>query len=162
MKDRCDFTSCLACWGVGTLLRQVKRWGVKLPYIFSAWQHADTSSEQADGSLRWETPAWVRNRAVWGQCWFPSFYVPRCCFEESGLVTGQGWEEGELQLSSGVTVHAQRAEEPSLGDLGSAALYDEGIPTLWFLMRETVLACPNCLFMMGTWIHTTYSGWTRD
>lgn len=43
-------------------------------------------------------------------------------------------------------VSARSVQGPSTRDLG-AALYDEGFPPWWSLMKETALACPNCLFM---------------
>jgi hypothetical protein len=72
-----------------------------------------------------------------------------------------GWREGELWLTSGVMVCVRRAEGPSVGDLGGTAMYGQGFPP-WWIMRETVLVCPNCLFIVhhGKWVH--YSGWTRD
>jgi hypothetical protein len=45
-----------------------------------------------------------------------------------------------IQLSSGVSVRVWREDV--------LALYAEGFPPWHFLMRETVLACPNCLLAM--------------
>lgn len=39
-------------------------------------------------------------------------------------------------------------EGPSVEDLSDTALYDKDFPPQRFLMRETVLACPNCLLMV--------------
>lgn len=94
VKDRCGSTFCLACWGFRTLFRQAKLWGAKLPYIFSARQTIDTSSEGVDGSLRWGAPAWVRNGVGWGQSWFPNSSVPRCCCEELGMGSRLGNSPG--------------------------------------------------------------------
>ena len=47
--------------------------------------------------------------------------------------------EGRLWLSSKVISHVWRSEGPSVGDLGSMALYDEDFASRLFLMRETVL-----------------------
>jgi hypothetical protein len=58
--------------------------------------------------------------------------------------------EGESGLAR---VSARTVEKPSAGDLGTA-LYDEGLPPQKSLMRETVLACPNCLYKAER-IHTT-------
>lgn len=51
--------------------------------------------------------------------------------------------EGELWLSLGVIVHSGE-------DFGGIALYDKGFPhpPQQFLMRETALACPNCLLVV--------------
>ena len=57
----------------------------------------------------------------------------------------------------------ERLEErrSSPGDIGTALFYESAHP--WrFLMKEMVLACPNCFILWQMWKHTSYSGWARD
>ena len=49
-------------------------------------------------------------------------------------------------------------EEPSAGDLGGTD-GNKGVLPLWFLVRETARACPNCLFLVENGcIYLTQSG----